>query len=63
MEKSEAMIYFVLDSKTTSPRLRIEDGKTYPDGTWHSWCEREYIPPESFFQVCAEYWSNREIAS
>ena len=63
MDKSEAKIYFVLDSKTTSPRLRIEDGKFYPDGTWYSWCEREYIPPESFFQVCAEYWQNREIAS
>jgi hypothetical protein len=59
VDKQEARIYFVLDSKTDSPRLRIEDGKTYPDGTWRSWCEQEYLPPESFFEVCGNWWSNR----
>jgi len=57
--KQSAMIYFVLDGKSDQPRLRIEDGATGHDGVWRSWCANEYIPPESFWQVCAEYWNNR----
>lgn len=63
MTKQTAMMYFVLDSKSERPRIRIENGAVYPDGTWHSWCEQELMPPESFFQVVAEYWNNREIAT
>ena len=59
MMKQEARIYFVLDSKTETPRLRIEDGMVYPDGVWRSWCELEYLPPEIFFKLCAEWWMNR----
>ena len=59
MSEQEATILFVMDSKTTQPRMRIEDGKHYPDGTWHSWCNREYMIPDGFMQLCAEYWSNR----
>ncbi len=54
MTEQTAMIYFVLDSKTDKPRIRIEDGKTYPDGTWHSWCEREYLLPDNFLDLCKE---------
>jgi len=58
--KQTARIYFVMDSKSDKPRMRIEDGAIYPDGTWHSWCEREYLLPDSFIDVCAEYAKNRE---
>ena len=60
MPEQEAKMYFVLDGKTDKPRMRIEDGKFYPDGSWHSWCEREYMIPEMFMELCAEYWKNRE---
>lgn len=59
MTEQTAMIYFVMDSKTDKPRIRIEDGKVYPDGTWHHWCEREYLIPETFLGLCAEYVKNR----
>ena len=59
MNKQTARIYFVMDSKSDKPRMRIEDGAIYPDGTWHSWCEREYMLPDSFIDVCAEYAKNR----
>jgi hypothetical protein len=59
MTKQTAMIYFVLDSKTDQPRMRIEDGKVYPDGTWHSWCDREYLIPDGFIDLCVEYRSNQ----
>lgn len=59
MDKQSAMIYLVLDGKSERPRIRIEDGKTMPDGTWSSWCELEYLTADSFFEACADYWKNR----
>ena len=62
MPEQEARIYFVMDSKTDKPRMRIEDGKFYPDGTWHSWCQLEYLIPDTFMELCYRYWENRENA-
>jgi hypothetical protein len=59
MTKQQAQIYFVLDSHNDQPRIRIEDGTIYPDGTWHSWCEREYLLTDNFIDLCAEYRSNQ----
>ena len=44
-------VTFVMDSDSPRPRVRIDVG------TWY-WCE--IMPPEIFFQLCAEWWENRE---
>jgi hypothetical protein len=59
MSKQQTRIYFVLDSHNDQPRIRIEDGAIYPDGTWHSWCDREYLIPDGFIDLCVEYAKNR----
>ena len=50
IQETPVSITFVLDSKSPRPRIRIEVG---------TWSEMEVMPPEIFFQLCAEYWSHK----
>ena len=51
LSETQVRVDFVLDDKSQRPRIRIEIG---------TWYECEIMPPEIFFQLCAEYWENRE---
>ena len=51
LSETQVRVDFVLDDKSPRPRIRIEIG---------TWYECEIMPPEIFFQLCAEYWENRE---
>ena len=49
--KQNANVTLVFDDKSDKPRVRLEVG---------TWYDIEFLPSDSFFKVCAEYWKNRE---
>lgn len=51
LHETPVKVDFVLDSESPRPRIRIEVG---------TWSEFEVMPPDRFFELCAEYWKNRE---
>jgi hypothetical protein len=51
VQETPVSITFVLDSKSPRPRIRIEGG---------TWSEMEIMPPDRFFELCAEYWKKKE---
>jgi len=53
-QHSPVNVVFVMDGKSERPRIRVEIG---------TWYEIEIMPPEVFFKLCSEWWSNREIGS
>ena len=57
--KKEAQIFFVLDGKSQSPRIRIEQGMVYGDGLFRKYYHQEYLLPDNFLDVCSEYVKNR----
>jgi len=50
LHETPVNVTFVMDSKSPRPRIRIEVG---------TWFDCEIMPPEIFFQLCAEWWQNR----
>ena len=51
IQETPVKVDFVLDSKSPRPRIRIEVG---------TWSEMEIMPPDRFFELCAEYWKKKE---
>ena len=56
--KNETQTLFVLDGKSPHPRIRIEQGMIYDDGVFREYNHMEVMPPEIFFRLCAEWYSN-----
>ena len=56
--KNETQTLFVLDGKSRRPRIRIEQGMIYDDGVFRKYNHLEIMPPEIFFRLCAEWYSN-----
>ena len=50
LQETPVSVTFVLDSASPRPRVRLEVG---------TWYECEIMPPDRFFELCAEYWSHR----
>ena len=57
--KNETRMLFVLDGKSINPRIRIEQGMIYGDGLFREYYHLEYMLPDSFMDLCAEYVKNR----
>ena len=51
LQETPVEVIFVMDGKSPRPRIRIEVG---------TWSEMEIMPPDRFFELCAEYWKNKE---
>lgn len=51
LQETPVSVTFVLDSASPRPRVRLEVG---------TWYECEIMSPDIFFELCAEYWRNRD---
>ena len=50
LHETPVQVIFVMDGSSPRPRIRIEVG---------TWSTMEIMPPEIFFKLCAEWYSNR----
>ena len=51
LQETPVTVLFVLDGASPRPRIRLEVG---------TWYECEIMPNSLFFELCAEYWLNKE---